>query len=92
MFGIALTLVNIGRLVPSLKPPIHLALIATGCLCMVSVWLLPWAEWLPGLAVYRGDASFVVRNAAIISFLGLVVTLLSFFWGVVGAIQSLGKH
>ena len=92
LFGIAMTLVNLHWFVPNLKLPIHLALMATGCLCLVSVWLLPWDEWFPGLAVYRGDASFFVRNAAIISFLGLVATLLSLFWGVASAIRSSGKY
>src|SRR2546422_786812 len=37
--------------------------------------LLPVAEvWLPGTAIYTGDASFVVRNAAWISFLGVLMT------------------
>ena len=47
-------------------PPVRLALVLTGLILSFSVWLLPWEEWFPGSAVYRGDASFLVRHMALI--------------------------
>ena len=67
----------------TLTPSVRLALALTGLIFSLSVWLLPWEEWFPGSAVYRGDALFLVRHAALISFLGLLVTIFTFFQGVV---------
>ena len=55
----------------------------TGPVLTLSVWLLPWEEWFPGSAVYRDDASFLVRHAALISFLGCIATIVALFWSVV---------
>ncbi len=63
--------------------PIFLALKLTGTVLTLSVWLLPWEEWFPGSAIYRGDASFLVRHAALISFLGFLATIGTLIWGVV---------
>ncbi len=38
----------------------------------------PWSRWLPGTAVYPESASWLVRNSAIVSALGLVFTVLTF--------------
>ena len=54
-----------------------------GIVFTLSVWLLPWEEWFPGSAVYRDDASFLVRNAALISFLGFLATIGTLVWSVV---------
>ena len=51
----------------------------TGTILTLSAWLLPWEEWFPGSAVYRDDASFLVRHAALISFLGFIVTIVALF-------------
>ena len=67
----------------TLTPSVRLALALTGLILSLSVWLLPWEEWFPGSAVYRDDASFLVRHAALISFLGLLATIFTFFKGIV---------
>jgi hypothetical protein len=41
---------------------------------LILLFTLPFDELFPGFAVYRGDASFLVRYAPHISFLGLVIT------------------
>ena len=72
-------------------PPVRLALVLTGLILSFSVWLLPWEEWFPGSAVYRGDASFLVRHMALISFLGLLTTIFTFFLGIVRIASGLLK-
>ena len=63
------------------------ALQLVGFVLALSVWVLPWEDWFPGSAVYRGDASFFVRHAALISFLGFLATIATLVWGIV---RSLG--
>ena len=60
-----------------------LALKLAGLFFSLSVWTLPWRGWFPGSAVYRDDASFFVRHAALISFLGFLVTIVALIWSVV---------
>ena len=67
----------------TLTPPVRRALALTGLMLSLSVWLLPWEEWVLGTVIYRGDASFLVRHAALISFLGFLATIFTFFHGVV---------
>lgn len=62
--------------------------IVTGCLCSISVWALPWDEWFPGSIVYRDDVSFWVRNAALISLLGFLATIVTLFMGIVRGLPS----
>ena len=60
--GWILSLFAAGRmfLAPQLTRPIlTLSMQLTGLILILSIWL-PWEEWLPGTAVYRDDASFLV--------------------------------
>lgn len=77
--------------IDSCTVPVRMALITTGLILSVSVWLLPWTEWFPGSAVYRGDASFIVRHAVLISFIGFLATLFTCFQGVVRIVRGLLK-
>ena len=52
------------------------SLFLTGLLLFGGAFLPIWAKWFPGAAVYRGDASFLVRNQAELSFWGTVVTFI----------------
>ena len=54
-----------------------------GFVLTLSVWVLPWEDWFPGSAVYRGDASFFVRHAAAISFLAFLTTIVGLVWSIV---------
>ena len=74
--GLTLSFVKVSGQTP-------LILNLTGMVLTLSVWLLPWEEWFPGSAVYRDDASFLVRHAALISFLGCIATIVALFWRVV---------
>ena len=78
--GLILVLVPDGF---AFRPKVYLALKLTGTILTFSVWLFPWEEWFPGSAVYRDDASFLVRHAALISFLGFLVAFVALFWSVV---------
>jgi hypothetical protein len=49
-----------------------------GPLLSLSVWVFPWDRWLPGAAFYAGDAAFLVRHAALVSFCGAVLTIITF--------------
>ena len=64
------------------RPILTLSMQLTGLILTLSIWL-PWEEWLPGTAVYRDDASFLVRYAALISFLGLIVGIVAIFLSVI---------
>lgn len=58
--------------------------ISLGYATLLGWWLLPLERWLPGFAVYSGDASFIIRNTAYITFAGLIATLIipliGFYW------------
>lgn len=45
---------------------------------LVVIFWLPFRDWFAGFAVVRGDASFIVRYGAEISFLGLVIGVIAF--------------
>ena len=71
-------------LAPQLTRPIGtLPMQLTGLILTLSIWL-PWEEWLPGTAVYRDDASFLVRHAALISFLGFIAAIVAIFLSAIG--------
>ena len=65
------------------RPIVTLPMQLTGLILTLSIWL-PWEEWLPGTAVYRDDASFLVRHAALISFLGFIAAIVAIFLSVIG--------
>ena len=64
------------------RPILTLPMQLTGLILTLSIWL-PWEEWLPGTAVYRDDPSFLVRYAALISFLGFIGTIVAIFLSVI---------
>ena len=68
---------------PILAPLMQL----TGLILTLSIWL-PWEEWLPGTAVYRDDASFLVRYAALISFLGFIAAIVAIFLSAIGIFRG----
>jgi hypothetical protein len=45
----------------------------------VLVFLPPWERWLPGTAIFSGDASPLIRYAPEISFAGLLLGVLSIY-------------
>jgi len=57
---------------------IQIALMVSGLLLVLCTIVLPWSDWLPGTAVYPGDASWLVRNSPFLSLLGVVLTLVTF--------------
>ena len=85
LIAVGLTLVWMSGL--SAFRPILGALQLAGLVLTLSVWVLPWEDWFPGSAVYRDDASFFVRHAALISFLGFLLAIVTLVGGVV---RSLG--
>jgi len=52
--------------------------IGFGLTILVSLFICPWRKWFPGTAVYSGSASFLVRNEPLISFGGLLATIVTF--------------
>lgn len=56
--------------------------IGFGLAIFLSLFVCPWSKWFPGTAVYSGSASFLLRNGPIISFLGLVATVVTFIVGI----------
>ena len=82
LVAVGFMLVAAGNVV-TLTPQVRLGLVLTGLMLSLSVWLPPWEEWFPGTVIYRGDASFLVRHAALISFSGFLATIFTFFHGVV---------
>ncbi|MEO8380103.1 MAG: hypothetical protein ABI779_10610, partial [Acidobacteriota bacterium] len=53
----------------------------SGTPLVLGLWLLPWANWLPGTAIYADNPSFAARYAAEISLAGLCATILAFIVG-----------
>ncbi len=57
------------------KVPLWVAVLAIAlALC---VFALPWKNWLPGTAVFAGDASLLLRYGPEVSFMGLVLGVVS---------------
>ena len=70
-------------LATQLTGPIPLSMQLTGLILSCSMWLPWWKEWLPGTAVYRDDASFLVRYAALISFLRFIAAIVAILLSVI---------
>jgi hypothetical protein len=56
-------------------PSLRIWFTSAGFAAILTLWLAPWSAWFAGTAVYAADASFIVRNAASISFTGALVTI-----------------
>lgn len=54
----------------------------------ISYFALPWSRWLAGVAVYRGDASFMIRFAPEISFAGLVLAIIPIAASLIGVLKN----
>ena len=83
-----LLLLGLGMLLPGLSAvattaQLRRAMLAGGPLVSLAVWLFPWQNWFPGVAIYRGEASFLVRHGPLISLAGLLVTILTFVLSLV---------
>jgi hypothetical protein len=52
--------------------------IVSGLGFQLAVWVLPFESWFPGTTLFRGDASFLVRNSPLFTFLGAVLTVVTF--------------
>lgn len=48
-----------------------------GLATQFSIWILPWSSWLPGTLVRAENISFLEKNAALITFAGLLITAIS---------------
>lgn len=68
-----------------------MALPVVGPLIMVSVWLFPWDHWIPGTAIYASDDSVLVRQAPLISILGVLLTIFGIWYSRHLALHH-GRH
>jgi hypothetical protein len=55
---------------------------------LLSVWFAPWSTWFPGTAVYPTEASFIVRNAASISFFGALLTIAGLVLTIMSSVRT----
>jgi len=56
----------------------QIALLAAAVTAFAAVVLPPWSAWLPGLAIFPNEASWLVRNSPLLTLLGVIVTILTF--------------
>jgi hypothetical protein len=56
--------------------------VTAGLGILLSLLVLPLSSLFPGATAFPGEASILVRQAPLISFLGLVATLLTFIAGI----------
>ena len=61
-----------------------------GAVLLAALILLPIGDWLSGFAAVRGDASFVVRYGAEISFVALIVGLIALGISLVPLVRPTG--
>ena len=54
---------------------------ALGIALILSIWIVPWADWLAGTVVRSDDQSFLERNGPIFTLLALLVTVGGIAWG-----------
>ena len=54
----------------------------------MTVFFLPWAAWLPGTALFQGEASFLVRHTAVISFVSLLLGAVALPLAVASALRK----
>ena len=71
----------------SFRMTVRVGMLTTGVLLALGILAFPWSEWFPGTAVYREDASFLIRHAALFTFLGFIITLVSCVLGAVGLVR-----
>src|ERR1700678_1278075 len=51
-------------------------------LTVIVIQFLPWDHWMSGTTVYASDASWFARNSAFLTFLGTLLTVITFTWSV----------
>jgi len=73
LFFIAVILVNIKNIKTR---EVFIAPFIVGLLIMAVVFIFPWSHWFPGVAIYAESASFIDRNINIISFVGVIFSIL----------------
>jgi hypothetical protein len=71
-FGVLAPLSKRGRIV----------LIGLALCIWVAFYSVPWTEWLPGTAVYSGDASWFKRNSPVLTFIGALLPVFTSISGV----------
>ncbi len=64
------------------ESPWSYSTVAGALMVFLSLFILPWREWFPGVAVYAEGTSFLVRNAPLITFIGAML-------GIVGIVLSI---
>jgi hypothetical protein len=57
----------------------------------LALFLVPWESLLPGAAIYSGSASFIDRNINLISFIGVILAIISLAISVIPLIRSSAK-
>jgi hypothetical protein len=55
------------------KSPWSYPTVAGALTVFLSLFILPWSEWFPGVVVYAEGTSFLVRNAPLITFIGAML-------------------
>jgi hypothetical protein len=75
VFGLVPALYSAKLKVPGYIPPL-LMTCAFGV--QLSLYLFPWSSWLPGTSFLNGEASFLVRYSALFTFLGFILTIVTF--------------
>jgi hypothetical protein len=74
--GVSLILLSLSPMASSRRKRTLFSVL--GVVAVLSLFLLPWEKLLPGVAIYSGDSSFLVREGPAISFAGFVVTVAAF--------------
>ena len=67
----------------------NLYILSFGWVILVSPFLFPWSDWLPGTVVFSGSSSYIERHINIITLLGLLLALVPY---IVTIYKSYFKH
>ena len=59
-----------------------------GLFCLLAPTILPWSDWLPGVAIFSGTASFIDRHINQISVFGVILGLGSIFVPIINNLRK----
>jgi len=57
----------------------HILAISIGCSFLLAPTVLPWSNWLPGVAIFSDTSSFIDRHINVISVIGVALAVISIF-------------
>ena len=77
LFFLAFVIMWFPQIIKSQKLYIYIFSLVIGILLIISIYILPWDNWLPGFTIYFMYKNFLEEYSGILSVIGILLTILS---------------